>query len=198
MTDTEMLGKITDYFGRGKDYSNALLDQLSAVIRNIPQGDRARVLEHLYDQYEATRVLSVKCLSETCRAFGISYRPSTYQGEKQRIECAACGYSYTWTRYASDADRLAYDVHSTCPRCGYAYAEELQYQEYARHGLPEFSKLRETRSEWMKKCRDNHAPGKEPAWSRNKALEDIKAEEAETARRRVEELRFDAQYRLAK
>lgn len=196
MPPNVMLDKITEYFGRLKDYSTALLDQLNRMIDSIPDQDRQRVVDALYEQYEAGRILSAKNLAETCRNMGVPYRKASGRSDAIEVQCAACGLSYDWAIVVTDQERIDRNIHSSCPRCGYAHGDELKYQSYARNGFPEGSKYPETHLAHMKRCRDNHTAGKEPAWSRQKAVEEIKAAQREEVERKIQAMQEAAKYSL--
>jgi hypothetical protein len=191
MTADDMLAKVTNYFGREKDYSYALLDRLRRMIGAIAEDERDRVIERLYEDHEASRVLSIKALAETCRALGVAHhdRHAQTNAEAVDVECGACEFPYRWRPSASDFERVEDNVHATCPRCGWPHSDELRYRAYCAMGMQGDAAYHATYSQQTEWCRKEHlgidprtGNAKKPAWSRAQARDEI----AQDKRRELE------------
>jgi len=197
MTQGDMLRRIMGYFGQAKNYSEALVVRLTQACEAIDEEERERVLEKLEDEHEATRILSIKNLAETCRGLGVNWRTKRQiaYAESSEVVCGACELPYRFKPSASEWERIEENVHATCPRCGWPHSDQLRYEAYCRLGMQSDAKYHITYAQQTKYCRDSHlGPGKDPAWSRATAV----AERDEAKKEAIERIFGDAMHSVKK
>jgi hypothetical protein len=153
-----LVSRLAGYFPA--KYGDERLAALDRFVGAIDPAEHDRIYAWITEERAVSTAIGVADIKQACIALGIPCHAG-FTMRARRLECAACGNSYSYLPAVSEAQQLEEGIHYRCPQCGLAGSEQIKAELMTKDGkIPDwFTRLVEHYRTWLADGRWNNGEG---------------------------------------